>query len=435
MARFLFTVWPFPGHIHPNVAIARALQRRGHEAAFYTGTSLTRSLEDEGLRVFPFRRVDEQHVEESVLRLDAMSLQWWRGAQRKKMLQRWLLGTVAGQLDDLKDVYNTWRPDVLVCDPAMWGPLLVVHETERTPLAVMSYVAACMLPGPEGPIVGLPLPRAGTATARFGRRVLRSIAHAVSSDVRRSADALRAEHGLQPIGTTVTAFAGKMPLYLVPSSPGYDRHRRDLPPSVQYVGPCQWDKPGSAPPPPWLTELPRDLPIAYVTEGTMHSKEPRLLRASLQGLAGLSIRVIATTGKRRDPRSLDLGVIPENARVERWVPHSDLLPRLDVLVTTGGTGTVLAALCAGVPLVIVPMAWDQPENAWRVAEAGAGIRIPPGDCTPEQIRAAVDRVLKDDSFKRNARRLGAELSRYGGADQAAELLEVLATPVHSLTRR
>ena len=435
MARFLFTVWPFPGHIHPNVAIARALQRRGHEAAFYTGKSLTASLENEGLRVFPFRSVDEQHIEESVLRLDAMSLQWWRGAQRKKMLQQWLIGTVPGQLDDLKDVYEAWRPDVLVCDPAMWGPLLVIHETARTPLAVMSYVAACMLPGPEGPIVGLPLPRADTAAARFGHRVLRWIANAVSSDVRRSADALRARHGLQPIGTTVTAFAGKMPLYLVPSSPGYDRHRRDLPPSVQYIGPCQWDKPGSTAPPAWLTDLPRDLPIAYVTEGTMHSKEPRLLRASLEGLAGLPMRVIATTGKHRDPRSLELGVIPENARVERWVPHSDLLPRLDVLVTTGGTGTVLAALCAGVPQVIVPMAWDQPENAWRIAEAGAGIRIAPGDCTPENIRAAVDRVLTDDSFKRNARRLGAELARYGGADQAAELLEVLAARVHSLTRR
>src|SRR5204863_2821288 len=93
------------------------------------------------------------------------------------------------------------------------------------------------------------------------------------------------------------------------------------------------------------------------------------------GIATLPARVIVTTGQHRDPATLGLEPIPENTRVERFVPHSDLLPRASVVVTTGGTGTVLATLCAGVPLVIVPTAWDQPENAWRVAEAGAGLRI------------------------------------------------------------
>jgi MGT family glycosyltransferase len=232
------------------------------------------------------------------------------------------------------------------------------------------------------------------------------------------------------MGTSVTAFAGRMPLYLMPSTPAYDRSRHDLPQSVRYVGPCQWDKPGAAPPAPWLTDLPRDRPVVYVTEGTMHSKPPILLRGALQGLASLRAQVIATTGRHRDPRSLGLGSIPPNARVEQWVPHIELLPRADVVVTTGGTGTVLATLSAGVPLVIVPMAWDQPENAWRVAEAGAGMRLTPGQCTPEAIRTAVERVLREQSFRQNARRLAADFARYGGAPQAANLLEDLAIHRH-----
>jgi len=67
MAKFLFTVWPFPGHVHPNLAIAHALCERGHEAAFYTGGSARASLEAEGLRCFPFRQVDEARVEAIVL--------------------------------------------------------------------------------------------------------------------------------------------------------------------------------------------------------------------------------------------------------------------------------------------------------------------------------------------------------------------------------
>jgi len=427
MAKYLFTVWPYPGHMHPNVAIARALADRGHEIAFYTGESVKASIESEGFRHFPFQRLDEARAEETVLALDSMSLQWWKGTGRKKLLCDWLLGTIDAQLEDLAAVNVSWRPDVLVCDPAMWGPLLVLQETARIPLAIMSYVAACMLPGPEGPILGVPLPLPTNALARLGRGLLRSIGNVVAADVRRSAEAIRRRHRLPALGVSVTAFAGQMPLYLVPSTPAFDRDRHDLPPSVHYVGPCHWDKPVAAAPARWLTDLPKDRPVIYVTEGTMHSKPPVLLRAALQGLASLPATVIATTGKHRDPIDLGLGTVPQNARVERWIPHSDLIPRLDAIVTTGGTGTVLAALAAGVPLVIVPMAWDQPENAWRVAEAGAGIRLAPRQCTPAAIRSATERVLRDPSFRENARRLGADFARYGGADQAADLLEELAS--------
>jgi len=425
MARFLFTAWPFPGHIHPNVAIAHALGSRGHEIGFYTGGSLRASLEGEGFRCFPFRHVDEALVEKIVLELDALSLQWWNPRKRKNLLREWLLGTVAGQLEDLSAVFSSWRPDAIVCDPAMWGPPLVLQETERVPLAVMSYVAACMLPGPDGPIIGLPLPRSESYGGRVLRRALRSIGTVVSADVRRAAEEIRARHGLAPMGTSVTEFAGRMPLYLVPSTPAYDRARRDLPPSVRYVGPCSWDKPSTIPPAEWLADAPPERPLVYVTEGTMHSKPAILLKAALQGLASLPVQVVATTGRHRDPEVLGLGVVPANARVERFVPQSDLLPRTAVVVTTGGTGTVLAALSAGVPLVIVPTAWDQPENAWRVAESGAGIRLTPRQCTPDGIGRAVARVLNDRSFSENARRLRNDFAAYGGASQAADLLEGL----------
>jgi MGT family glycosyltransferase len=425
MATFLFTVWPYPGHIHPNLAIAHALADRGHRCAFYTGGSIQASIEAEGFRCFPFRHVDERRVEDIVLTLDALSLEWRQARRRKALLTEWLLGTIEAQLADLETVRHIAPPDAIVCDPAMWGPLLVLQESAGIPLAIMSYVAACMLPGPEGPIVGLPLRRPQGTAGRLQHRVLRSVAHLVATNVRRAADNVRARHGLPPVGMSVTAFAGTMPLYLVPSTPAFDRDRHDLPPSVRYVGPCAWDKPSTAPPARWLAELPRDRPLVYVTEGTMHSKPPLLLRAAIHGLASQPVQVIATTGQHRDPETLDLGAIPPNVRVERFVPHSDLLARADAVITTGGTGTVLASLAAGVPLVIVPMAWDQPENAWRVTEAGAGVRIAPSDCTPDAVRRAVTRVLDDERFRGHARRLGDDFRRRGGATEAAALLERL----------
>src|SRR6201997_742816 len=119
MAKFLFTVWPFPGHVHPNVAIAHALCDRGHKAAFYTGSSVQASLEEEGFHCYPFRHLEEARVEAIVLALDRLSLQWWRARHRKTSLGEWLLGTLDAQLEDLAAVLPDWAPDVIVCDPAM----------------------------------------------------------------------------------------------------------------------------------------------------------------------------------------------------------------------------------------------------------------------------------------------------------------------------
>ncbi len=318
MSRFLFTVWPFPGHVNPNVAVAHGLCDRGHEVAFYTGASVRPSLEREGFRCFPFEAVNGERVERIVLMLDAHSLQWWKAARQKALLREWLVETTEAQIADVERVCAIWRPDVLVCDPAMWGPLLVTQELMHLPLAILSYLAACMLPGPEGPIIGLPLPRAAGPLARASRRVLRVVQKVVAADVRRAADDIRRRHGLAPIGMSVTEFAGRAPLYLVPSTPTFDRQRRDLPGSVKYVGPCQWDKAASDGPPPWLAGLSRTAPLVYVTEGSLHSKPPLLLRAALEGLASMPVQVVATTGRYRDPERMGLGRIPPNARVERW---------------------------------------------------------------------------------------------------------------------
>jgi MGT family glycosyltransferase len=246
------------------------------------------------------------------------------------------------------------------------------------------------------------------------------------SDVRREASALRRAYGLPPLRIPVTDFAGQMPLYLVPSSPEFDYQRDDLPPSVHYVGPCLWSKLRHEPSPEWLNQLPPDRTLVYVSEGTVHLQS-RVLRAAAQGLANLPVQVIMTTGRHRDPAKLHLGPRPlaPNIRVEQWVPLDDLLPRLDAMVTIGGPGTLLAALQAGIPVVIVPFDWDHPETGWHVTNAGVGIRVAPKECTPERLREAVERVLHDPSFRQNAQRLAATFARCGGPTRAAELLESL----------
>ena len=158
----------------------------------------------------------------------------------------------------------------------------------------------------------------------------------------------------------------------------------------------------------------------------MHVHTPVLLRAALTGLADLPIQVVITTGGHRTLDDLAARSVAANIRVEQWVSHSELLPHVDAVVTTGGAGSVLATLAAGVPLVVVPTEWDKPEIAQRVVEAGAGIRLAPRHCTPQRLRESVLEVLGTPAFTQRARRLAESFARSGGAERAADLLIALS---------
>jgi len=95
-------------------------------------------------------------------------------------------------------------------------------------------------------------------------------------------------------------------------------------------------------------------------------------------------------------------------------------------VTAGGTGSVMAALRAAVPLVVIPSAWDQPDNARRVVEAGVGVRLAPRRCTAGALRAAVEQVLGNPGFAERARRIADRLAESPGPARAAELLAAVA---------
>jgi UDP:flavonoid glycosyltransferase YjiC (YdhE family) len=112
--------------------------------------------------------------------------------------------------------------------------------------------------------------------------------------------------------------------------------------------------------------------------------------------------------------------------MESWVNHDVLMPQIKAMVCTGGSGTVLAALHAGVPTVAVATEWDHTENAQRLVEVGAGIRLSPRECTPARLRQAVRAVLEEPSYAENARRISVAMRGYGGATEAAHLLEGLS---------
>jgi MGT family glycosyltransferase len=425
MAKFLIPCWPFLGHVFQPLAIAKVLRERGHECAFYTGPRAAHIVQDQGFRHFPFRKLDEDALYRFMFSPDRARAMSWRGfLELTDTLQTFLLSTVPQQVDDLDGIIADWAPDVVASDAYMLGPPLVIRERHNLPVAILCYYS-CMIPGPDAPPFMMDLPRPRNWYTRLLSRLVYMAASPVRRRFRRAADEIRHRYGLPPLTTSVLEFTGTVPLYAVMGTAEFDFERRDLPPSVHYVGACLWDTPRHETSSGWLEKLPRDQPWVHVCEGTLHVDEPFLLKAAVEGLANLPMQVIVSTGGTREPAELNLGPIAPNIHLVRWVSHTELLPRLEVMVTTGGSATVQSTLKAGVPLIIVPTEWDKPDIARRVVETGAGLRLSPRQCTPKRLRAMVDRVMRTPSYRQNARRMAAAFARYEGPPAAATLLEGL----------
>ena len=427
--RALVTCWPFTGHVHGQLAVADALRARGHEVAFYTGAAAKDTVESAGFPVYGMTAVDETAVGTCV---DALEQPRQSGRNNLGALREafriWLVESIPGQLSDLQPIVADWSPDVIVCDMSMWGPQLILSDLNSTPVVLSSTFLGPLIPGPDAPPSGLGFPPPRTIAQRLFASGLQAITDLAATGLRRRVDELRAGFGLPPLGLPVNEFTGTLPLYLVPSISELDYSRRDLPDSVHYVGPCNWQPARDDRTTDWLAGIPGDEPWVHITESTLRTGDPFLLRAAVNGLADLPFQVVATTGRHRTPESLGLGEIAANMHLTSWVNHEQLLPRCSAVVTTGGAATVTAALSAGVPLVVVPTTWDKPDNARRVTEAGAGIRLSPKKCTGDALRDAVQTVLTDPSYARNARRIGALLRAAPGPSGAAQLIEALVVP-------
>lgn len=172
--------------------------------------------------------------------------------------------------------------------------------------------------------------------------------------------------------------------------------------------------------------MPTDPPTVYFTLGTEFNLESGdLFERVLAGLGELPIAVVATVGSNLDPAML--GPVPDNARVERYVPQSTILPHASAVVCHGGSGSVLGALAYGLPLVLLPMGADQPLNAERCAALGVGRMLDVIAATQDDVRGAVSAVLGDPSYRSAAERMRDEFAALPGPEHTIKLLKRLGS--------
>ncbi|HUQ21559.1 MAG TPA: nucleotide disphospho-sugar-binding domain-containing protein [Gaiellaceae bacterium] len=374
--RVLFSCTASEGHFRPLLPLAQALRARGHDVAFASAAAWRPRTDEEGFLLLGAGLSEEEgrarmaRFQEKIFALPAET--------RRPQQFSTLFGRIhaPAKLPELLRVARSFRAEA------------IVHESGD----LAAPIAAASL--------GIP-----SVNHSFGAMIPFDCLEAAREYV----EPLWRSEGLDP-DPYAGAFRGLF-VDLAPASFAWEQplgkrvHLRPAPESAE-------------PSPPWVDELER--PLVYVTMGTIYN-QPELFRPLLDGLAGHGSALV-TVGRNVDPQVL--GTLPPRVRVERFVPQAHVLPRAAAVVSHGGSGTTLGALAYGLPLVLVPQAADQFDNAARAEKAGAAVVLRPGEVTAESIRAALERVLQEPAFAAAARSIASEIAQMETAAEVAGAVEL-----------
>lgn len=397
--RVLLTCHPATSHFHTMGPLARTAVENGWEVAFATAESFSGEIETAGFRVFPcgldwFEGKPDVGVGAFEYRalLDRIASRSAASVADSPFVKEMFASLAAARMvPELVRLIGDWKPDLLLRSSLEHGAA-VASELTGVPCVVVEALN----------------------TVRFN--VDAELAH------------LRETMGL-PIGEAWMRRMWEGDGYLT-AWPDALRGMA-LPEGGRIYAYDPFDTPG--PVPEWF-DRPASEPLVLTTLGTVMGGSPvhrRFSRRSLgelydiiaEGLSSKPVRHALTVGPNGSP------VAPrEDNRLfaASYLPHSAILPRCSVVISHGGIGSLVKALFHGLPVLVIPLGADNPENAKRVVEAGCGMTLAADALTAADIGASVDALLTDPKYRARARAIAVELRAAPPASAMLPFLEEVA---------
>jgi zeaxanthin glucosyltransferase len=217
----------------------------------------------------------------------------------------------------------------------------------------------------------------------------------------------------------------------------FDFPRKELTDDFHYVGPLQnplRDESISYKRPRFPFERLSGKPLIYASLGSMQNQIRDIFYKIAAACDCLDAQLVISLG---DPESPVLSTdFPGNPIVVKYAPHQQIIDRAALVITHAGLNTTLGALSSGVPMVAIPITFEQPGVAVRMVRTGAGEMLPVSKLTIDRLRKLVTRVLSTESYRENALRMKEAIHRAGGVVRAADIvLEAVTTKRHVLRGR
>ncbi len=402
--RLAFFNPPLQGHLQPAAALAQELEKRGHQcfAVAHPDTELPKGFTPIRLDRARTPWTPAQFLEHS--RSPRLPLGIWR-----------LVSDMAAITDALcrqtPDLLREHGIDGIVTDQLEPAGALVA---EYLGLPYVSLAAAAPINRePLVPLSVLSWPFEDSERAMQRNKAGEQIADWLTGKHDQTIAQWSERFGIRRKSKLIDCLS---PLAdMAQMSAGLDFPRSQLPPTYHHVGRLRAsDAPGGGEVPAFGPQ-----PLAYASLGTLQGHRVGLFRRMAKACRQSGLQLLVTHSGALSPaeaKSIDADwVLP-------WAPQEAVLRRADVVITHGGLNTVLDALAQGLPLLCLPLAFEQPGIAARITRSGAGLALSPR-ASAGQIATALGRLRKEPSFRQRAESLARELRQSPGAGGAAQIVE------------
>ena len=318
----------------------------------------------------------------------------------------------------LREIVARQRPDVLVEDNVVSFPAL---QTSGRPFVRIVSCNPLEIPGPDiaPPYSGLPADdrTEWPAFREAYDRTHRPMWEAFADWVR--------EQGAAPLpDLEFLQTSPDLNLYVYPEVLDYTA-RRPLDRTWQRVESSVRATDAQFSVPEQLADRPADSALIYLSLGSLGSADVDLMRRLVSVLGDTPHRYIVSKG----PQHAEFDLAPNMWGAE-FVPQTRIIPLVDLVITHGGNNTTTESFHFGKPMIVLPLFWDQYDNAQRVDETGFGVRLATYAFRDEELRGAIERLLANRELRARMTSIGAQIRSGDGVAAAADAIEAvgLAAP-------
>lgn len=402
------------GDLHPFIAIALGLRERGHEAIVATSEKYREKIESLGVG---FRAVRPDIPEDPDALLPFFDIR--RGPER--LVRDFMMPALRDSYEDT--LVAAEGADLLVGHPLTYAVRLVA-EKQRLPWASTVLSPMNFFSVHDPPVLG---PAPFLAKLRFlGPAFYRPLFRFMMMHVRSWSEPwhrLRAELGLPPTSDHPMFVEAMSPsLVLTLYSEVLGARQPDWPRQAVTTGFPFFDRDGDE---GMSRELAAFLdagepPIVFTLGSSAVLHPGKFYAESARAAAILKRRAVLLVGRELDNRP---AALPDGVAAFDYAPYSEIFPRAAAVVHSGGIGTTAQALRAGRPMIVVPFAFDQPDNADRVTRIGVGRTIARHRYDARRATRELERILGDPSFATKAAEIGARIRCEDGVGRACDALE------------
>ncbi len=416
--RVVLTAMGSLGDLHPFIAIALGLRARGHEPVLATGEFYRRKIESLGLGFRPLRP-DSAFVSDPVRMRRVMDFRWgtlW-------VIRKLVLPALRESYEDTLAAAE--GADLLVSHPLTYTTRLVAEKTgipwastSVTPIVLTSVHDPPLIP--VVPDISKHLRFLGPSFWGPLRRFLKWATCAWAKPWYR----LREEIGLPPMRVNPLVDVHSPSLVLTLFSGLLAAKQPDWPSQTVVTGFPFYDQDGGSGLPP---ELARFLangppPIVFTLGCSASMVAGSFFEDSVAAAKRLGRRAVLILGKNFPNRPTNL---PDGVIACDYAPFSELFPQAAVIVHPGGIGTTGLAMRSGRPMLVVPFAHDQPDNAERVRRLGIARTILPKRYTPSRVVEELQHLLQNPAYAQRASEVGKKIRAEDGVRTACDALEGL----------